>query len=72
MSDVASFREVLTAAQQLYRTCVASGQRTQGGYVRNLGERELDIVPHLLYYEVPIRPGDIGAPYPTYLILEKT
>ena len=49
MSDVASFTEISKAAEQLYRTCVASNQRTQGGYVRNIGKRDLDIVPPIQY-----------------------
>ena len=72
MSDVASYREISRAAEQLYRTCVTTDWRTQGGYVRGLGKRDLDIVPHMLYQEISIRPGDIGIPYPTYLILEET
>ena len=72
MSDVASYKDIWKAAEQLYRTCVTSDQRTQGGYVRDIGKQDLDMIPHIQYHEVSIRPENIDIPYRTHLILETT
>ena len=43
MSDRASYYQISHAAENLYGACVArGGQRTQGGWVRNLGKLHLE------------------------------
>ena len=69
MSDVTSYRLISKAAEKLYGTCVAR-QRTQGGYIRDIGKREFDVVPHLLFQEVSIHPGDISTLYRNQLMLD--
>ena len=72
MSDVASYRSISEGAEQLYRTCVDSGQRTQGGYIRDIGKQDFVVVSHILCQGRSIDPEDISPLYRTHLMPDTT
>ena len=50
-SDTTSYDQISRAAEKLYGSCVARGdQRTQGGWIRDLGKYKR-VVTHILRYQ---------------------